>query len=415
MNSIIPISFKTRKLEALTFILVFLFPILMAIVSDAVSSIWTLLIICGAVVYFKKLTPKLNRNEKIIMWGFVLVFVVYFLGMLNSQNIYDGFKKLGKFDNFLLAAPALLLLKLNKTITLKAMYLGLICTGPALLIYFIASYSGGNIGYFGSYHSIIFGSFSMLVAGLALLLFMLVKASKIYKTLFLISSACAIMASFFVGSRGPWLAILAIVAILIWLAFNQRQLRIKILSGFAICSLAISLAFISLPNLTKGGFMQAVNNISGFLDNPEKYQHTSAGVRFILWKSSIYSFVNHPWFGSGSGDFRPELKKFIKENPKHNIGVFSASHNVFLEWLGLMGGVGFLVLLLTVFLLPLRFFIQIIKTNPEQLWLGVAGIWVVVSHMIFGLTESWIIRSAPVGVYVFFIILLMALVENKKQ
>jgi hypothetical protein len=65
--------------------------------------------------------------------------------------------------------------------------------------------------------------------------------------------------------------------------------------------------------------------------------------------------------------------------------------------------------------LPLKFFLQIIKNNPEKLWIGLIGVWIILSSMIFGLTETWIVRSAPNGVYMFFVLLLMALGINNKN
>jgi O-antigen ligase len=51
-----------------------------------------------------------------------------------------------------------------------------------------------------------------------------------------------------------------------------------------------------------------------------------------------------------------------------------STHNIFFEWLALFGIVGFLALIISVFLLPLKFFLQIIKNNPEKLWTGFAKI-----------------------------------------
>jgi hypothetical protein len=33
------------------------------------------------------------------------VFFIYLLGMVNSDDVYSGFKKLGKFSYFLFSAP----------------------------------------------------------------------------------------------------------------------------------------------------------------------------------------------------------------------------------------------------------------------------------------------------------------------
>jgi hypothetical protein len=58
---------------------------------------------------------------------------------------------------------------------------------------------------------------------------------------------------------------------------------------------------------------------------------------------------------------------------------------------------------------------QTIKNNPEKSWAGLVGIWIILSSMVFGLTETWIVRSAPNGVYMFFVLSLMAFSVNNTQ
>jgi hypothetical protein len=71
--------------------------------------------------------------------------------------------------------------------------------------------------------------------------------------------------------------------------------------------------------------------------------------------------------------------------------------------------------MVSIFLLPLKFFFQTIKNNPEKLWAGLVGIWIILSSMVFGLTETWIVHSAPNGVYMFFVLSLMAFSANNTQ
>jgi O-antigen ligase len=72
---------------------------------------------------------------------------------------------------------------------------------------------------------------------------------------------------------------------------------------------------------------------------------------------------------------------------------YRSAHNIFFEWLALFGIIGFLALMVSVFLLPLKFFFQTIKNNPEKSWAGLVGIWIILSSMVFGLTETWIVFS----------------------
>jgi hypothetical protein len=52
--------------------------------------------------YVKNSSIKLTLEERRVLIGFAIVFLIYFLGMINSDDVYNGFKKLGKFSYFLL-------------------------------------------------------------------------------------------------------------------------------------------------------------------------------------------------------------------------------------------------------------------------------------------------------------------------
>jgi magnesium-transporting ATPase (P-type) len=56
--------------------------------------------------------------------------------------------------------------------------------------------------------------------------------------------------------------------------------------------------------------------------------------------------------------------------PEPKNGCFLA--DIFFGWLALFGIIGFLALMVSVFLLPLKFFFQTIKNNPEKSWAGKA-------------------------------------------
>jgi O-antigen ligase len=119
-------------------------------------------------------------------------------------------------------------------------------------------------------------------------------------------------------------------------------------------------------------FNAAVTNATQFVDNEDgnkKQPSGTASERFIFWKVAINTARKHPFFGSGSGDFGLELKRFTTAYPQYNVigDTYRSAHNIFFEWLALFGIIGFLALMVSVFLLPLKFFFQTIKNNPLYL------------------------------------------------
>jgi O-antigen ligase len=235
------------------------------------------------------------------------------------------------------------------------------------------------------------------------------------KSLLLASGVAAIGASLIVGARGSWIALLILAILLLILFVKHTNTRKRITILLVSSALAISSAITMYPEKTSARYSAAVHNLTHFNQSESTqetdFKKTSTGARLVFWKSSIETFDNHPIFGSGSGDFKLELNQFIKNNPKYKalgVGVFGTAHNIYFEWLALFGGVGFIGLMIAAFFLPLQYFYREIKNNSQSLVPAIIGIWIVLSHLTFGLTETWIVRSAPNGVYVFYILLFMA-------
>ena len=407
-------NISTQKFKTVVLTLVFLFPILMALVSSAVSTIYLLLFILG-VTYIQKLTPTLSTQEKTVLIGFAAVFFIYLLGMVNSDDVYSGFKKLGKFSYFLFSAPVFILFRYYQRSMLTVFYIGTTLSGFISLIYLLL-----NSGSAGAYHSIIYGDFSMLIAGINILLSLLTSFNKTDKVLLALSALSALSASLIVGAKGSWMAIPLLLLIFLYLLITQKQLRLTIMAICIGIVLTICVTISIFPSQTIDKFNATVTNATQFVDNEDSNKKQPSGTaseRFILWKVAINTARKHPFFGSGSGDFRLELERFTAAYPRYNVigDSYRNAHNIFFGWLALFGIVGFLALMVSIFLLPLKFFFQTIKNNPEKLWAGLVGIWIILSSMVFGLTETWIVHSAPNGVYMFFVLSLMAFSANNTQ
>jgi hypothetical protein len=97
-----------------------------------------------SVAYIQKLTPTLSTQEKTVLIGFVAVFFIYLLGMVNSDDVYSGFKKLGKFSYFLFSAPVFMLFRYYQRSMLTVFYIGTTLSGFISLIYLLLN-SGSKV------------------------------------------------------------------------------------------------------------------------------------------------------------------------------------------------------------------------------------------------------------------------------
>jgi O-antigen ligase len=112
----------------------------------------------------------------------------------------------------------------------------------------------------------------------------------------------------FTGSRTAWFAFVISLSILVFfLAFLQKRWKLPIIF--------LLLMILVLPLIYKNRFVQ--ERIKLIFSDVRSYQQgiktTSIGLRFEMWKASIYIIKNSPFFGAGTGDYKVEVKKLIKK------------------------------------------------------------------------------------------------------
>jgi hypothetical protein len=108
----------------------------------------------------------------------------------------------GKFSYFLFSAPVFMLFRYYQRSMLTVFYIGTTLSGFILLIYLLL-----NSGSTGAYHSIMYGDFSMLIAGINALLSLLTNFNRTDKVLLALSALSALSASLIVGAKGSWVAL----------------------------------------------------------------------------------------------------------------------------------------------------------------------------------------------------------------
>ena len=133
---------------------------------------------------------------------------------------------------------------------------------------------------------------------------------------------------------------------------------------------------------------QAKKDIQGYAQGRAKY--SSLGTRFEMWKASLHIIKDKPILGAGESSKNAIKKKLIEENqaPKSILNVHA--HNDYLETFSTKGIVG-LFLLLGIYLIPLKLFLNVIRENKNN-WnvrsYAIAGAIIPMSYMDFGLSSS---------------------------
>lgn len=407
-------NIKKDPIKVLVLILVFLLPVLMGVLKHSVTAIYVILMFIGLSLWVSNKKITLSKPEKIILWGFVFVFIVFFLGYLNSDDMWAAWKKLGKAGKFLFVIPVYLALKYCRDSLLLGVKMGLICAGPVFLGYLLMSSEGRTV--MGAYHSIMYGDFAMLAFGIALLMALLVETKNFHKALLVMSSLMSLAACFLVGARGAWMALPFLLVLLLWSTYRYSHARKGALIVFLLTVFTISAVFITSPAVSKKRLTLSVDNITEYFSQQNNFVKTSEGTRLMLWNVAINIWQKNPLIGTGLGDYKKDKADFIKKKPEYlKLKSYGSVHNVFLEWLAQFGILGFLGLLLFVFLLPFFYFIRVEIMSKATAGIGLIGAWITGSNMMFALTESTMGRSTPIGVFLLFLLIFFALADEDNR
>jgi O-antigen ligase len=142
---------------------------------------------------------------------------------------------------------------------------------------------------------------------------------------------CAIILS---QSRGIWVALFT--APIITLYLNNRRSAYKLLLLF----IAVSALMLFSSKILQ---QRAVSIVTSIYTEDEK---GSTGLRIEYWKAALIIFKEHPWLGSGLGDFEPDIEKLVADKRIKQIPtLYSHAHNIYLQVLATRGLIGLAILL----------------------------------------------------------------------
>lgn len=146
------------------------------------------------------------------------------------------------------------------------------------------------------------------------------------------------------------------------------------------------------------------------------FANDSVGERFEMWRAAWHIFRQHVLLGSGTGSFRQEVSRRVREGDiSPQVSTFDHPHSDYMNNLSDRGLFGLAVYLLAMGY-PLVLFMTALRSNDD--WrraAGFAGIIMISGLLVFGLTETMFIHSIVMSWYVTFMAILMAIVLGKKD
>ena len=377
--------------------------------SIASTSLAILFITCLFYIHkWPELWRALSRNEQLLLVGLSLYALSGLVSYYNVNDEHEFVKQMGRYLRFLLIVPVYLFLTKADLQLFKYLVAGAIVSGPLYLTFaFISVSINPETPASWHYHWITFGDAAMLNVVFLSAVFVTSNARTIMKTIMAISIICVLYASFLSQARGAWIALPFCGALLGYLVIRKNKLKISTVIPVLLVIIAV-IGVSPAGNIIKSRVMQAKQEIELFASG-EKFD-SSVGGRLAMWDIAIDVWQEHPIIGTGLGDFDQEIESRQSQGVYPKIPVFSSTHNIYLQALATTGTVGFLALCFALVIQPFRVFYDASKEKLTPASLG--GLMLVVAYAVFGLTESWILRSPVVAIYLIYLVTLSTTVSK---
>lgn len=192
--------------------------------------------------------------------------------------------------------------------------------------------------------------------------------------------------SFLISSRGAILALLPMMAVLLW---HARALNHAAKKRWML--LAIVLVAFAAAHFVTGGINLAQRMVSTVAEGDAP--------RVMLWKSALAMIADHPWLGAGLGSFQLLYAHYRASNETGSAGVWV--HNDYLQLWQEAGFPAFLLLTALLFWVVRRIWLLLKSENPNSL--RTLGYLAAVCGVLLHASVNFMLYFAPVtlliGIY----------------
>lgn len=245
------------------------------------------------------------------------------------------------------------------------------------------------------------------LSAIALVQFLAPSSRRWEKLLHVVAMALGMYGALLTQSRGPLLAFVPIFMLLVLLHIRRTgRWRSGLLLVCAVCVFATAATF-SVRHEMLSRFDAIAPAVTSF-----DHRHDTSGAvreRLEMWRAAARAFATHPVVGIGAGRFEDYTRKEIaagRSNP--TIGRYNQPHNEYLK-AAATGGIPGLLVLLGVFLVPLRYFSRRVLDPDDEIALPASiGVALIGLYMLCALTDSDFYRMMTLSLY-FFLVLGLAL------
>ncbi len=423
----------SKYLRIIVFLSVFLLPILCNLVEHSASTILAVLILIEIYAWkTRKKSSGFTPSEKNIMWSFALYFFVCVLFFLANGLFRESASFHWNLDHelrFLAFVPVYSLFHRTGlkawTIWYGSAIAAILC-GFFSIYYIFDAHSAANalnvhdsltlaeaMRVSCAYTPITFGQLSLAFGFMSFAGIRYFHKTHPALTILPVTAlGSGILAGFLSGTRGAIIAIPFLVLIFfLQLGSFRFPWRNRIALVLAITFLSAGLYIMpgsSMDQRFRTGFTQAKAFFNG--EGTGLYV-----VRLAMWTEAWKMFKEHPVCGTGKDGYNHiiEIKAAKNEVPK-TIEKFYSPHNNYLTNMAAYGVSG-LFILLAIFLSPFLIFIPALKTSGPQKDMAYTGIMLIVSFMLFAVTETIFYRNINISIYIILTAAILHLTASYQQ
>lgn len=403
---LLPAGWMTRLTQRAAAFLVAAFLSLALVVDRSASILAFVMLFGGLVVLFvppARRSIPIGRDEKLLLFAFVLFFGVAAVSFLHRGWSLPGISMVERYARFLMVIPVFYLVRYaapRSLVVFGAIGVGVLLAGGVAAVEFLRFDGEGRLLVAGGPgHHILFGCGSVLFAFLGLASAGALGVKN--RGLILVSIgllALGLLAAVTSGSRGAWAAV---PALLLLVSISPAPLFPKTLRVGLLCGcLALATLAYALPQTGVASRMaEAVENVREYREEDGR-RTTSLGARFEMWRAAAILIAERPVLGVGVGGYAEAIEPLFDE---HGIDPIAARwnnpHSEYLSVLSTRGLVGLVALLLLLGIPATLFGRAWRDSNPMVQAFGFAGLVVVVSYAVFGISESIFERTFPITLY----------------
>ncbi|MGM0826315.1 MAG: O-antigen ligase family protein [Pseudomonadota bacterium] len=377
-------------------------------------SLGALMLLLGSVVLLiKRPALGLNRQDALVMLAMAAYTLV---GVLEAWWDGQGSSGMDKPLRFLLAVPALLL----------------VMAYPPRLAWFWGGIAVGALGAgswagwqklvlevaraTGHTHTIQFGNLSMLlgvlcIAGLGWAFTQ--PRRNLWVMLFLVAALFGVAGSLFSGSRGGWVGIPFVLLVLLraYGPLVPKRFTLAVLAGVVLVGGVVY----AVPEIgVQGRVHQGVEEVQRYVSGDRS--HSSVAARFEMWRGASHLIAEKPLFGWGDNGYAQAMQNLGDKGViNERAARYGHAHNEFIDSFAKRGLVGLMVLL-AVYLLPLRFFARALGASDLSLRAtATAGALLSVTYIDFGLTQGFLSHNSGVMMYAFLLAVLWGIYSRQRK